>query len=35
MSVAMLDRVYGHHHPDHLKGVPRERSAIGLVGTYR
>ena len=21
MSVEMLDRVYGHHHPDHLKGA--------------
>ncbi len=23
MSVQMLDRVYGHHHPDYLKGVAR------------
>jgi integrase len=22
MSVEMLDRVYGHHHPDHLAGLP-------------
>jgi integrase len=26
MSVEMLDRVYGHHHPDHLRGAAR---AIG------
>ena len=26
MSVEMLDRVYGHHHPDHLRGAA---SAIG------
>jgi hypothetical protein len=26
MTVEMLDRVYGHHHPDHLKAAAR---AIG------
>jgi hypothetical protein len=28
MSVEMLDRVYGHHHPDHLKTAAR---AIGYL----
>jgi hypothetical protein len=23
MSVEMLDRVYGHHHPDHLRAAAR------------
>ncbi len=43
MSVEMLDRVYGHHHPDHLKGAatalgyrlrpekPKEKLVISLV----
>ena len=29
MSVEMLDRVYGHHHPDHLQDAVR---AIGKRG---
>jgi hypothetical protein len=40
MSVEMLDRVYGHHHPDHLRTAahfigyrPREKLVIPLVGT--
>jgi integrase len=40
MSVEMLDRVYGHHHPDHLRAAahfigyrPREKLVIPLVGT--
>src|SRR5215469_18452834 len=39
MSVEMLDRVYGHHHPDHLRAAahfigyrPREKLVISLVG---
>jgi Phage integrase family len=39
MSVEMLDRVYGHHHPDHLRTAahfigyrPREKLAIPLAG---
>jgi hypothetical protein len=39
MSVEMLDRVYGHHHPDHLRTAapfigyrPREKLAVPLVG---
>jgi len=39
MSVEMLDRVYGHHHPDHLRTAahfigyrPREKLVIPLVG---
>ena len=28
MSVEMLDRVYGHHHPDHLRDAAR---AIGYT----
>ena len=40
MSVEMLDRVYGHHHPDHLRAAahfigyrPREKLVVPLVGT--
>jgi hypothetical protein len=39
MSVEMLDRVYGHHHSDHLRTAahfigyrPREKLAIPLAG---
>jgi len=39
MSVEMLDRVYGHHHPDHLRAAahfigyrPREKLAVALAG---
>jgi hypothetical protein len=38
MSVEMLDRVYGHHHPDHLRTAahfigyrPREKLAVPLA----
>ena len=36
MSVQMLDRVYGHHHPDHLKDAARRigfrrKSSVKLV----
>jgi len=39
MSVEMLDRVYGHHHPDHLRTAahligyrPRKKLAVPLAG---
>jgi hypothetical protein len=35
MSVEMLDRVYGHHHPDHLRAAARALgvwSAAAVIG---
>jgi integrase len=35
MSVEMLDRVYGHHHPEHLKAAARAigyRRGTSIVG---
>ena len=35
MSVEMLDRVYGHHHPEHLRGAAHALGAQVLVCSMR